>query len=60
MTWFSLPPTQGANTAAFADADSAGDWLTRQPQANAPAMQAELAQQIDRLNAYAMPARELL
>lgn len=58
MTWFSLPPTQGGNTAAFADADGAGGWLMRQPQANAPAMQAELAQQIARLNAYAMPARE--
>ena len=58
MIGLPLPPTQAGNAAPFTDAESAGDWLMRQPQANAPAMQAELAQQIARLNAYAMPARE--
>lgn len=58
MTWFSLPITQPDNRAAFADADGAAAWLARQPQANAPAMQAELARQVQWLNGWTMPARE--
>lgn len=58
MTWFSLPITQAANKAAFADAASAAAWLAQQPQANAAAMQSGLLGQIQALNAYSMTPRE--
>lgn len=58
MTWFSLPITRTDPRPAFVDAASAANWLTRQPQANAPAMQAELVRQLQQLNGFAMPARE--
>jgi len=58
MTWFSLPITQPDRKAAFADAAGAATWLSGQPQTNAPAMQAELARQIQSLNAYRMAPSE--
>ena len=57
MTRFSLPATQAVNKAAFADADSATRWLAGQPQANAVAMSAELARQLDAFNGFALPPR---
>jgi len=57
MTWFSLPVTQTENRAAFFDASSASDWLAGQPQANAPAMLAELVKQIQRFNNYSVTPR---
>lgn len=58
MTWFFLPPVEADHKAAFANADGAAEWLAQQPQANAPAMQLELATQIGLLNTCALPARE--
>lgn len=58
MTWFTLPKTQADNSATFFDSKSAALWLTRQPQANAPAMLAELVRQIEALNNFDMAPRE--
>ena len=58
MTWFSLPKMQSVNAAAFSDADGASRWLSRQPQANAAIMVAELLTQIEALNSFSIPARE--
>jgi hypothetical protein len=58
MTWFTLPKTQADNSAAFSDSDSAVRWLAGQPQANAPAMLAELVKQIQALNGFDMAPRE--
>lgn len=52
MTCFSLPITQADNEAAFSDAASATRWLAGQPQANAPAMLANLVTQIEAFNRY--------
>lgn len=54
MTWFSLPLTQADNKAAFFDSDSAAVWLAGQPQANTPAMMAELVKQIQAFNDFAI------
>ncbi len=58
MTFFSLPGTEAQNRAVFADARGAAEWLATQPQANAPAMLAALAKEIEALNRFALPARE--
>lgn len=58
MTWFSLPSIQAENKAAFFDSDSAAVWLAGQPQANAPAMLAELVTQIQAFNCYITAPRE--
>lgn len=57
MTRFSLPVTQAVNKAAFSDADSATSWLAGQPQANASAMSAELARQLDAFNGFTCAPR---
>ncbi|MFT3848835.1 MAG: hypothetical protein QM739_09185 [Propionivibrio sp.] len=51
MTWFTLPPTQADQQAAFLDSRSASAWLAGQPQANAPAMLSELLAQLRAFNA---------
>lgn len=43
--------------AAFADAGSASNWLAKQPLANAPAMQVELARQVEALAVLRMAPR---
>ncbi|MFZ4535952.1 hypothetical protein [Propionivibrio sp.] len=58
MTWFSLPITQADNKAAFYDSTSATRWLAGQPQANAPAMLAELVTQIQAFNGCGTSPRE--
>jgi len=58
MSWFSLPTTQTNNKSAFSDADSATRWLAGQPQANAPAMLAELVTQIQAFNTFAVAPRQ--
>ena len=58
MTAFSLPSTQADNKAAFFDANSAADWLARQPQANASAMLSELVTQIQAYNTYDTAPRD--
>lgn len=58
MTWFSLPSIQAENKAAFFDSDSAARWLAGQPQANAPAMLAELVTQIQAFNCCIADPRE--
>ena len=58
MTWFSLPLLQAENKAAFFDSDSAAMWLAGQPQANAPAMLAELVTQIQAFNCYITAPRD--
>ena len=50
MTWFTLPPLEAGQNAAFLDSRSASTWLARQPQANAPAMLAEFIAQIQAFN----------
>ena len=50
MTWFTLPPLEAGQNAAFLDSRSASTWLARQPQANAPAMLAEFVIQIQAFN----------
>lgn len=58
MTWFSLPPPDTKAVPPFASADGAEQWLSSQPQANVPAMQAALARQLERLNQCALPPRD--
>lgn len=58
MTWFSLPSIQAENKAAFFDSDSAARWLAGQPQANAPAMLAELVTQIQAFNCHNAAPRD--
>lgn len=58
MTWFSLPALRAEKPPAFADMVSCNDWLALQPLANAPLMQGELAQQLESLNGWNIPARE--
>lgn len=58
MTWFSLPSIQAENKSAFFDSDSAAVWLAGQPQANAPAMLAELVTQIQAFNCYDTAPRD--
>jgi hypothetical protein len=50
MTWFTLPPLEAGQNAAFLDSRSASTWLAGQPQANAPAMLAEFIAQIQAFN----------
>ena len=50
MTWFTLPPLQAGQNAAFRDSRSAAIWLAGQPQANAPAMLSEFLAQIRAFN----------
>jgi hypothetical protein len=50
MTWFTLPPPQAGQNAAFLDSRSAAVWLAGQPQANAPAMLSEFLAQIRAFN----------
>ena len=50
MTWFTLPPPQAGQNAAFLDSRSASAWLAGQPQANAPAMLSEFLIQIRAFN----------
>ena len=58
MPGFTLPETQATNTAAFSDALTATAWLGSQPQANAPAMLAELLIQIEAFNTFSISPRE--
>ena len=57
MSWLSLPATQELNRAAFSDADSATRWLAGQPQANASAMSAEIARQLEAFNSFTTSPR---
>lgn len=50
MTWFTLPPLQAGQNAAFLDSRSAAAWLAGQPQANASAMLVEFVTQIRAFN----------
>ena len=50
MTWFTLPPPQAGQHAAFLDSRSAAVWLAGQPQANALAMLPEFLAQIRAFN----------
>ncbi|MCP5267683.1 MAG: hypothetical protein H6943_01455 [Zoogloeaceae bacterium] len=58
MTWFSLPAVSTERPPAFTDMASCTEWLASQPLANAPLMQGVFADQLERLNAWALPARE--
>lgn len=58
MSWFSLPDTLPDNKGAFFDAESATRWLSSQPQANAPAMLAELVRQIETFNTFSIAPRQ--
>lgn len=58
MTWFTLPPTQAGQKAAFLDSRSAAAWLAGQPQANAPAMLSECLAQLSAFNTCRVPPDE--
>jgi hypothetical protein len=53
-----LPQTRTENASAFFDANSAVEWLGRQPQANASAMLTGLLGQIQAYNSYQTPPRQ--
>ena len=57
MSRLSLPATQELNRAAFSDADSATRWLAGQPQANASALSAEIARQLEAFNSFTTSPR---
>ena len=58
MTWFSLPAIRAEKPPAFADMQTCNGWLATQPLANAPLMQGELAEQLERLNGCGIAPRE--
>lgn len=58
MTWFSLPAIRADKPPAFADMQTCNSWLATQPLANAPLMQGELAEQLERLNGCEIEPRE--
>ena len=58
MTWFSLPPVEAGQKAAFHDSRSASAWLAAQPQANAPAMITESQTQLAVFNTCRVPPDE--
>lgn len=58
MSWLQLPQTGSDSLPAFADMQSCQKWLAAQPLANAPSMQENFSDQIDRLNRWKMDARE--
>lgn len=60
MTWFSLPAVRSEPPPLFADAEGCKQWLAKQPLANVPLMQAELAASLDSLNTWQVSAHERL